>query len=87
MTCMTLYAGRDFSAVPCDVSMFETVHAQTFLTEFGHLLVGEQRSEDVAFFRLMEAVADRTFDGWLRLRRRVGDLVGEGRRLLSLTLV
>ena len=69
MACMALYAGRHLSAVPCDVSMFETVHAQTFLTEFGHLLVREQCSEYVAFFRLMEAVADGALDGRLRLRR------------------
>ena len=69
MTCMTLYTRWDFGAVPCDVSMLETVHAQTFLTEFSHLLVGEQCSEDVAFFRLMEAVADGALDGRLRLRR------------------
>ena len=69
MACMALYAGRHLSAVPCDVSVFETVHAQTLLTQFGHLLVGEQGGQDVAFLRLMEAVADRTFDGRLRLRR------------------
>ena len=87
MTCMALDAGRHLGAVPRDMSMFETVHAKSLLAQFGHLLIGEQGGQDVALLRLVKAVADRTFDGRLRLRRRVGDLVGERRRLLSLTLV
>ena len=87
MACMALYAGRHLSAVPCNMSMFKTVHAEALLAQFGHLLVGEQGGQNVAFLRLVEAVADRTFDGRLRLRRRIGDLVGERRRLLSLALV
>ena len=87
MTCMALDAGRHLSAVPRDMSVFETVHAESLFAQFGHLLVGEQGGQDVALLRLVEAVADRTFDGRLRLRRRFGDLVGERRRLLSLTLI
>ena len=87
MACMALNAGRHLSAVPRDMSMFETVHAESFLAQFGRLLVGEQGGQDVALLRLVKAVADRTFDGRLRLRRRIGDLIGEGRRLLSLTLI
>ena len=84
---MALETGRDLSAVPRDMSVFQTMHAKSFFTQFGHLLVGEQGGQNVALFGLVEAVADRTPDGRLRLRRRVGDLVGERRRLLSLTLV
>ena len=62
------------------------MHAKSFFTQFGHLLVGEQGGQNVALLRLVEAVANRTLDGRLRLRRRIGDLIGEGRRLLTLTL-
>ena len=87
MTCMALDAGRHLSAVPRDMSVFETMHAESLFAQFGHLLIGEQGGQDVALLRLVKAVADRTLDGRLRLRRRIGDLVGERRRLLSLTLI
>ena len=41
VTCMALNAGRHFSAVPRDVSVFQAMHAKSLLAEFGHLLVGE----------------------------------------------
>ena len=87
VTCMALDAGRHLSAVPRDMSVFETMHAESLFAQFGHLLIGEQGGQDVALLRLVKAVADRTLDGRLRLRRRIGDLVGERRRLLSLTLI
>ena len=87
VACMALDAGRHLRAVPRDMSMFETVHAESLFAQFGHLLIGKQGGQDVALLRLVEAVADRALDGRLRLRRRIGDLVGEGRRLLSLTLI
>ena len=87
VTLVALQARRNLGAVPCNVSVLKAVHAQPFLSQLRHLLVGEQSGEDVAFFRLVKTVTDRALEGRLRLRRRVGDLVGEGCRLMSLTLI
>ena len=84
---VALKARWNLGAFPRNMSMLETMHTKPLLAQLYHFLVRLQGSENVALLRFVEAVAHQASRHGLGQSRGVGDLVGEIRRLLSLTLV